>query len=139
MTVAKGAVTVTAGAATAVGGAISALTGFAVSGYAEYEQLVGGVETLYKTSADTVQKYAAEAYKTAGLSANDYMETATSFAASLVSSLSGDTAKAADMANTAITDMADNSNKMGTAMSSIQDAYNGFAKQNYTINLMSAA
>ena len=132
-TVAKGAVKITAGTVTAVGGAISALTGFAINGYAECEQLVGGVETLYKTSAGTVRKYAAEAYKTAGLSANDYMETATSFAAALVNSLGGNTAKAADMANTAITDMADNSNKMGTAMSSIQDAYNGFAKQNYTM------
>lgn len=107
--------------------------------YADYEQLVGGVETLYKSSAKVVEQYAKRAFKNVGMSANDYMETSTSFAASLVNSLGGDTAKAADMANTAITDMADNSNKMGTAMSSIQDAYNGFAKQNYTINLMSAA
>lgn len=101
--------------------------------YADYEQLVGGVETLYKDSAAKVQQYAADAYKTAGLSANEYMNTATTFAASLVSSLGGDTEQAAELANTAISDMSDNANKMGTAMSSIQDAYNGFAKQNYTM------
>ena len=101
--------------------------------YADYEQLVGGVETLYKDSAGVVQKYAADAYKTVGLSANDYMETATSFAAALVNSLGGDTEKAAEMANVAITDMSDNANKMGTNITSIQDAYNGFAKQNYTM------
>lgn len=120
-------------ATTAGATAISALTGLAISSYADYEQLVGGVETLYKTSADKVQQYAADAYKTAGLSANEYMNTATTFAASLVSSLGGDTEQAAELANTAISDMSDNSNKMGTAMSSIQDAYNGFAKQNYTM------
>lgn len=121
-------------AATTTGAtAISALTGLAISSYADYEQLVGGVETLYKTSANKVQQYAADAYKTAGLSANEYMNTATTFAASLVSSLGGDTEQAAELANTAISDMSDNSNKMGTAMSSIQDAYNGFAKQNYTM------
>lgn len=121
-------------AATTVGAtAISALTGLTISSYADYEQLAGGVETLYKTSADKVQQYAADAYKTAGLSANEYMNTATTFAASLVSSLGGDTEQAAELANTAISDMSDNSNKMGTAMSSIQDAYNGFAKQNYTM------
>lgn len=119
--------------------AISALTGLAINSYADYEQLVGGVETLYKTSADKVQQYAADAYKTAGLSANEYMNTATTFAAALVSSLGGDTEQAAELANTAISDMSDNANKMGTNISSIQDAYNGFAKQNYTINLMSAA
>lgn len=127
--VAKVSVVATAAGATA----ISALTGLAISSYADYEQLVGGVETLYKTSADKVQQYAADAYKTAGLSANEYMNTATTFAASLVSSLGGDTEQAAELANTAISDMSDNSNKMGTAMSSIQDAYNGFAKQNYTM------
>lgn len=124
---------VSVAATTAGATAISALSGLAISSYADYEQLVGGVETLYKTSADKVQQYAADAYKTAGLSANEYMNTATTFAASLVSSLGGDTEQAAELANTAISDMSDNSNKMGTAMSSIQDAYNGFAKQNYTM------
>lgn len=124
---------VSVAATTAGATAISALTGLAISSYADYEQLVGGVETLYKTSADKVQQYAADAYKTAGLSANEYMNTATTFAASLVSSLGGDTEQAAELANTAISDMSDNSNKMGTAMSSIKDAYNGFAKQNYTM------
>lgn len=101
--------------------------------YADYEQLVGGVETLYKDSAGIIENYAKDAYKNVGLSANDYMETSTSFAAALVSSLGGDTEKAAEMANTAISDMSDNANKMGTNMQSIQDAYNGFAKQNYTM------
>lgn len=107
--------------------------------YADYEQLVGGVETLYKDSAAVVEKYAAQAYNSVGLSANDYMDTATSFAASLVSSLGGDTAEAAEMSNMAISDMADNWNKMGSSVESVQDAYRGFSKQNYTINLMSAA
>lgn len=101
--------------------------------YADYEQLVGGVETLYKDSAGIIESYAKSAYKNVGLSANEYMETSTSFAAALVSSLGGDTEKAAEMANTAISDMSDNANKMGTNISSIQDAYNGFAKQNYTM------
>lgn len=101
--------------------------------YADYEQLVGGVETLYKDSAGIIESYAKSAYKNVGLSANEYMETSTSFAAALVSSLGGDTEKAAEMANTAILDMSDNANKMGTNISSIQDAYNGFAKQNYTM------
>jgi len=101
--------------------------------YADYEQLVGGVETLYKDSAGIIENYAKDAYKNVGLSANDYMETSTSFAAALVSSLGGDTQKSAEMANTAISDMSDNANKMGTNISSIQDAYNGFAKQNYTM------
>lgn len=101
--------------------------------YADYEQLVGGVETLYKDSAGIIENYAKDAYKNVGLSANDYMKTSTSFAAALVTSLGGDTEKAAKMANTAISDMSDNANKMGTNISSIQDAYNGFAKQNYTM------
>lgn len=105
----------------------------AVSEGADYEQAVGGMETLYKESSDTMIKYANEAFKTAQLSANDYMETATSFSASLLSSLGGDTAKAADAANTAIIDMADNANKMGSNMEDIQNAYRGFAKQNYTM------
>ena len=112
---------------------ITALTKMSVSAYADYEQLVGGVETLFKDSASTVEAYAANAFQTAGLSANDYMETVTSFSASLLQGLGGDTAQAAEIANTAITDMADNANKMGTSMQSIQDAYQGFAKQNYTM------
>lgn len=124
---------VSVAATTAGATAISALTGLAINSYADYEQLVGGVETLYKTSADKVQQYAADAYKTAGLSANEYMNTATTFAAALVSSLGGDTEQAAELANTAISDMSDNANKTGTNISSIQDAYNGFAKQNYTM------
>lgn len=124
---------VSVAATTAGATAISALTGLAINGYADYEQLVGGVETLYKTSADKVQQYAADAYKTAGLSANEYMNTATTFAAALVSSLGGDTEHAAELANTAIGDMSDNANKMGTDMESIQNAYNGFSKQNYTM------
>ena len=112
---------------------ITALTTAAVNNYGEYEQLVGGVETLFKQSADVVQQYAANAFKTAGMSANEYMETVTSFSASLLQSLDGDTAAAAEKANLAITDMSDNANKMGTSMESIQNAYQGFAKQNYTM------
>ena len=123
--------------ASAVVGAASTGVGFlvkaAVAEFANYEQLVGGVETLFKESADVVQRYADNAYKTAGLSANDYMETVTSFSASLLQSLGGDTAEAADKANLAITDMSDNANKMGTDMSLIQNAYRGFAKANYTM------
>ena len=113
--------------------AIGALTTAAVNNYAEYEQLVGGVETLFKNSPDTVMGYAENAYKTAGLSANEYMETVTSFSASLLQSLDGDTKAAASAADMAITDMADNANKLGTSMESIQNAYQGFAKQNYTM------
>lgn len=122
--------------AAAIGAAstgIAALTKSSIEGYAEYEQLVGGVETLFKASSDVVQQYAANAYKTAGMSANEYMETVTSFSASLLQSLDGDTNAAAEKANLAITDMSDNANKMGTSMEMIQDAYNGFAKQNYTM------
>lgn len=92
---------------------VVALTKASVANYAEYEQLVGGVETLFKKSADVVQQYAANAYKTAGMSANEYMETVTSFSASLLQSLDGDTNAAAEKANLAITDMSDNANKMG--------------------------
>lgn len=116
-------------AATAVG----ALTKKSLEEYAEYEQLVGGVETLFKDSADVVMQYANNAYQTAGLSANDYMKTVTSFSASLLQSLGGDTEAAAKQADLAVTDMADNANKMGTAMGDIQNAYQGFAKQNYTM------
>lgn len=131
-------------AAAAVGSAASAavaagatavvnLTKQAVDAYADYEQLVGGVETLFGGAADTVMKHADEAFKTAGLSANDYMETVTGFSASLIQSLGGDTEKAAAMADQAIIDMADNANKMGSDIESIQNAYQGFAKQNYTM------
>lgn len=104
-----------------------------VSLYSEYEQLAGGVETLFKESSGVVMDYAANAYKTAGLSANEYMATVTSFSASLLQSLGGDTEEAARMADMAITDMSDNANKMGTDMTAIQNAYQGFAKQNYTM------
>lgn len=104
-----------------------------IMGFAEQEQLIGGVETLFKESSAQVQQYANEAYKTAGLSANQYMETVTSFSASLLQSLGGDTAAAAQRADQAITDMSDNANKMGTDMTSIQNAYQGFAKANYTM------
>ena len=105
----------------------------ALNSYADYEQLAGGVETLFKDNAETVKNYANNAYKNAGLSANDYMETVTSFSASLLQSLNGDTAKSAKVADMAITDMSDNANKMGTDMTMIQNAYQGFAKQNYTM------
>ena len=104
-----------------------------IQGFAEQEQLIGGVDTLFKESSAQVQQYANDAYKTAGLSANDYMETVTSFSASLLQSLGGDTAAAAQKADQAITDMSDNANKMGTDMQSIQNAYQGFAKANYTM------
>lgn len=112
---------------------VAALTKASIDQYAEYEQLVGGVDTLFKTASDKVQEYAANAYKTAGMSANEYMDTVTSFSASLLQSLGGDTEKAAQKADQAITDMADNANKMGTGMEMIQNAYQGFAKQNYTM------
>lgn len=105
----------------------------ALNSYADYEQLIGGVETLFKESSGVVEQYANNAYKTAGLSANEYMETVTSFSASLLQSLNNDTAKSAEVADMAITDMSDNANKMGTDMSMIQSAYQGFAKQNYTM------
>lgn len=109
------------------------VTKSAVGHYAEYEQLVGGVETLFKDSSGKLIDYAEKAYKTAGMSSNQYMNTATSFAASLIQGLGGDTAKAVELTNLAITDMSDNANKMGTDIGSIQDAYQGFAKQNYTM------
>lgn len=114
-------------------GAINNVVKGAVNGYADYQQLIGGVETLFKNSSDKVAAYAKRSFKSTGLSANDYMETVTSFSASLIQGLGGDTAKAADMANMAVTDMADNANKLGTDMSSIQMAYQGFAKQNFTM------
>jgi phage-related protein len=127
MGAAMGAVVIAA-AATSV-----ALVKSVLSAYSDYEQLVGGVDTLFQESSGKLQEYAANAYKTAGLSANDYMETVTSFSASLIQSLGGDTKKAAEYADMAITDMSDNANKMGSDMGSIQDAYQGFAKQNYTM------
>ena len=129
-----GAVTKIGLAATGAAAAgVVALTKKSIDAYAEYEQLVGGVETLFKQSQSKVLAYAENAYTTAGLSANEYMDTVTSFSASLLASLGGDTEKAADYANRALTDMSDNSNRMGTDMSSIQYAYQGFAKQNYTM------
>ena len=116
--------------------AIAALTKSSIENYAEYEQLVGGVETLFKKNADVVKKYAANAYKTAGLSANKYMETVTSFSASLLQSLGGDTKAASKYADMAVKDMSDNANKMGTSMEMIQNAYSGFAKQNFTIEFI---
>lgn len=113
--------------------AAAAITKSAVESYADYEQLIGGVETLFKDSAGIVEEYANNAFQTAGLSANDYMETVTGFSASLLQSVGGDTEEAARIADMAITDMADNANKMGTSMESIQNAYQGFAKQNYTM------
>lgn len=117
----------------AVAGAVKNIGEAAIQSYGEYEQLVGGVETLFKSSADTVMQYAANAYQTAGMSANEYMTTVTAFSASLLQSMGGDTDAAAEKANLAITDMSDNANKMGTDMQSIQNAYQGFAKQNYTM------
>ena len=124
------------GTGVAIGAAVagvSALTKSSLDAYADFEQLTGGVETLFKTSADKVMEYADEAYKSAGLSANEYMETVTSFSASLLQGLGGDTDLAADVANQAIIDMSDNANKMGSDMSAIQNAYQGFAKQNFTM------
>lgn len=112
---------------------LAALTKSAVSNYADYEQLTGGIETLFKKSSDEVMKYANNAYKTAGMSANEYMETVTGFSASLLQSLGGNTAKAAKVADMALSDMSDNANKMGTSMESIMNAYGGFAKQNFTM------
>lgn len=128
-----GGVKLMASAIKEAAGALVDLSKQAIQGFAEQEQLIGGVDTLFKESSKQVQQYANEAYKTAGLSANEYMETVTSFSASLLQSLGGDTAKAAAYADRAVTDMSDNANKMGTDMASIQNAYQGFAKQNYTM------
>ena len=123
-----GAAAVGAGSA-----AVGALTKQSFDAYASFEQLEGGVETLFGNMADAVKKNANQAFKTAGLSANEYMETVTSFAASLTSSLGDNVDMAADMANTAIINMSDNANKMGTSMEAIQNAYMGFSKQNFTM------
>ena len=117
----------------AAGAAVAAVSTSAVKAYAEFEQLVGGVDTLFKESSGIIQKYADDAYKTAGLSANRYMDTVTSFSASLLQSLGNDTSKATEYANQAVVDMSDNANKMGTSMELIQNAYQGFAKQNFTM------
>ena len=113
--------------------AFAKLTTSAVQSFAEYEQLVGGVDTLFKGNSQEVQKYAEEAYKTAGISANNYMSTITGFSASLIQSLGGDTAKAAKIGNMAVLDMADNSNKMGTSMETIQATYSSLARGNFAM------
>lgn len=116
-----------------VTGALKQISSEAISAYSQYEQMVGGVETLFAGAEDIVLENARNAYKTAGISANSYMETVTGFSATLLQGLGGDTQKAASIADQALIDMADNANKMGTAMGSIQYAYQGFAKQNYTM------
>lgn len=119
-----------------VGTAVAALAGVgksALDAYATYEQAVGGVDTLFKDASGIVQKHAADAYRTAGISANEYMEQVTSFSASLISSLGGDTAKAAELGNTAMIDMSDNANKMGTDIESIQQTYQSLARGNYAM------
>lgn len=120
-------------AAAGIGTAVTATVKSAISEGSALEQSIGGIETLFKKSAGTMEQYAKDAYRTAGLSANDYMEQATGFAAGLISSTGGDTAKAADIANQALIDMSDNANKMGTNMEDLQNAYQGFAKQNYVM------
>ena len=132
-TVAKGVATAAVAGFTTLTAAVGAIGGAALSAYADYEQLVGGVDTLCGSASAKLQGYAAEAYRTCDLSANQYMEQATSFAASLVSSCGGDVSKAADYANMAMGDMSDNVNKMGSNMVDVQNAYQGFAKQNYTM------
>ena len=107
--------------------------GAALTAGGDLQQSLGGVETLFKENADKVKQYASEAYKTAGMSANEYMQSVTSFSASLLQSVAGDTDKAAQVADMAMIDMSDNANKMGTNMQDIQNAYQGFAKQNYTM------
>lgn len=126
---AKGALVGITATTVAVGGLVKA----SIEQYSQYEQLTGGVETLFKTSSGTVTKYANEAYKTAGLSANQYMSTITGFSASLLQGLGGDTAKAAEVGNMAVTDMSDNANKMGTSMESITETYQSLAKGNYAM------
>lgn len=135
-TIAKGATAIIGAVGAATGAAaagISVLGKSSITAYSEYEQLTGGVETLFKTSADKVMEYANGAYKAAGMSANAYMNTVTSFSASLLQGLGGNTAAAAEIANKAVVDMSDNANKMGTDIGLIQNAYQGFAKQNYTM------
>lgn len=118
-------------AVAAVGIATIAIGKTALDAYSNYEQLVGGIDTLFKSSSGKMQQYAANAYQTAGVSANRYMEISTSFAAALINSLGGDTEAAANMANTAITDMSDNANKMGTSLETVQEAYMSLSRGNY--------
>ena len=135
-TVAKGLGTALKGTAVAIGATATAITALGTKSiqlYSDYEQLAGGVDTLFKDSSKILKQYANNAYKDAGMSANQYMETVTGFSASLIKSLGGDTKKAAEYANQAVIDMSDNANKMGTSIESIQNAYQGFAKQNYTM------
>lgn len=129
----KAAASVGVAAVSVAASGIAALTTAAVKNYAEYEQLVGGVETLFKDSAGMVQQYAADAYKTAGISANEYMSTVTSFSASLLQSLGGDTEAAADLADRALRDMSDNANKMGTDMQTIIATYQSLSRGNYAM------
>lgn len=122
------------------GGATVKLAKDSVDAYASFEQLAGGIETLFGEDAQTVMANADKAFKTAGLSANDYMETAIASSASMINALDGDTAKASELMDMSIIDMADNNNKLGTSMESIQNAYRGFSRGNFTINnLMSVA
>ena len=129
----KAGAKVAAAAIASVSTAIAGLATVSVKSYAEYEQLTGGVEKLFGTSSKTIMKYAQDAYKNAGVNANTYMEQVTSFSASLISSLGGDTDAAAEYANKAINDMADNMNVFGSNIEDVQHAYQGFAKQNYTM------
>lgn len=122
-----------AAALTAAASGVAALTKSSIDQYAEYEQLVGGVDTLFKDASDTIQQYASNAYKTAGVSANTYMEQATAFSASLIQSLGGDTQAAAEYANQAIMDMSDNANKMGTDIESVQQTYQSLMRGNYAM------
>lgn len=124
---------IAAGAAAAGAAAVGSFAKEAIAGYASYEQLIGGVEKLYGSAAETVSKFADQAYKTSGLSANAYMETATSFSAALINSLGGDTAKAAELTDVAMRAMSDNVNVFGSDFASVQNAFQGFAKQNYTM------
>lgn len=129
----KVAFTAVAAATTTAAAGVGKLAKESVIQYARYEQLVGGVETLFKDSSNLVMDYAEQAYITAGLSANEYMDQITSFAASLMQGVKGDTVRAAELGNRAVLDMGDNMNKMGSSMRSISDAYNGFAKDNFTM------
>lgn len=122
-----------------VTGSMAGLIKQSVSAYGEYEQLVGGVETLFGESAYKVLEDSKTAFKEAGMSMNEYMETSIQSAASLINSLDGDQAKAAELMKISITDMSDNVNRMGTTMEAVQNAYRGFSRGNFTIKLMSAA
>ena len=121
------------GTAAAAGTALVAVGAAAVKNYAQYEQLAGGIETLFGESADTIKQYADQAYMTAGVSANSYMEQATAFSASLTQSLGGDTQKAAQYADLAIKDMSDNANKMGTSIDTVQQTYQSLMRGNYAM------